>query len=237
MSNRVSNAGLSLTTAGATILSAEHPTGDLFYLSSSAVFADGKAVRGGVPIIAPGFSTLLGEPKHGWARISEWEVSKTDDGFRAELAHDGIVLGLDAIYDGATLRMRLTAESTLAESTRVQLGFHPYFRVSHVEEVSLEGLGDEAITVSGEFDEIFPVTGPVTIRDAHRTLTIEATGHDSTVVWNPGEKAADALPDLAPREWSRFVCVEPMLLGSEQQGTVLSPGEIITLEFTVTVSD
>lgn len=250
MSTQLHQHGLTMSTIGATLISAEHDSGELLFLSRNATFQEGTPIRGGVPIIAPGFDTFLGEPKHGWARINEWEVSPAEYGFHAEYTHDGIVLGLDAARTASGLEMRLTAQSTLEDSTQVQLGFHPYFRVSDIAEVTLTGAGgheihdrvagttataSEEITVEGEFDRIISGTPEVAITDAQRTVTVSGAGHDSVVVWNPGEKKADSLPDLPPLEWSRFVCVEPLLLGPNQEGTTLSPGEIITLDLVVAV--
>lgn len=253
MSKRLSNVGLTMSTVGATLISAEHRSGELLYLSRSAEFSEGSAVRGGIPVIAPGFGTFLGGPKHGWARTTEWDVSKTGHGFRAECSRDGVVLGLDAALTAEGLEMRLTAQSTLDESTQVQLGFHPYFQISDIAEITLTGAGgcpmldrvddssstaEDTLTVEGEFDRIITGTPAIGIHDAGtgRTITVTGSGHDSVVVWNPGRKKADSLADLPPREWSRFVCVEPLLLGAHQQGTTLSPGEIITVDLNVAVS-
>lgn len=252
MSNTLRNGPLTMSENGAHLVSAEHSTGDLLYLSSTTNEGPGVAIRGGVPIIAPWFATFLGEPQHGWARREKWLVERIDDGFHTALRKDGIVLGYDAITaqgkHGEELRLRLTLQNTNDESKRVQFAFHPYFAVSDVREITVSGLAgidaidrvdgkgfklDGDLRFDDEVDAIFTDTPEVTIVDEHRTLTITSTGADSTVVWNPGRRKADLMEDIGAREWKKFVCVEPAMLGWHQEGVMLSPGEINTLEMVV----
>ena len=44
------------------------------FLSSRSSFAPDAAIRGGVPIIFPQFSAMGPLPKHGFARVSEWQL-------------------------------------------------------------------------------------------------------------------------------------------------------------------
>lgn len=250
MSNLMRNGPLTMSENGAQLLSAETDTGDIFYLSSTTKQGPGEPIRGGVPIIAPWFATFLDEPQHGWARIEEWKVDRIDDGFHAALTKNGIVLGLDATSNDEELRIRLTLESTLDESHRVQFAFHPYFAVADVAKIRITGLdGVDALdrvdgekytsqgdlAVEGEYDRIFDGDPEITIADEHRTITVTSRGADSTVVWNPGQKKADLMEDIGAREWNKFVCVEPAMLGAQQEGVLLSPGEINTLEMVVRV--
>lgn len=247
----ISNQNLTLSPNGATLTSVDTSAGELFYLSSAAKTGAGDAIRGGVPIIAPWFATFLGHPQHGWARISRWDVARTDAGFRAELVDDSLSLALDVLgrEDGVDLRLIVKNLADLSRS--VQFGFHPYFAVSDVEQIYLTGLegiplqdriddtitpGPEQFRFEGEVDKIGLGDPTVVIHDAGRTIAVESRGADSTVVWNPGLKKADTMADIGPREWNRFVCVEPMMLGGRQQGTQLSPGEINTIEMSVTVT-
>jgi D-hexose-6-phosphate mutarotase len=55
--------------------------GSVLFLSRSSLFACGKAIRGGVPIIFPWFGARAGDPgatMHGFARTSEWELEELD---------------------------------------------------------------------------------------------------------------------------------------------------------------
>src|SRR5262245_6011125 len=60
----------------------------LLFLSERSRFAPGAAIRGGVPIVFPGFGPRAGAPDHGFARISEWAVQSV------ERAGDGVAVTL-----------------------------------------------------------------------------------------------------------------------------------------------
>src|SRR6185312_1776732 len=49
----------------------------LIFMSRNSEFADGKAIRGGVPICYPWFGPREGSVVHGFARITEWTLTKT----------------------------------------------------------------------------------------------------------------------------------------------------------------
>ncbi|HUZ07303.1 MAG TPA: D-hexose-6-phosphate mutarotase, partial [Candidatus Paceibacterota bacterium] len=49
----------------------------LIFVSRKSYFASGNAIRGGVPICFPWFGSRDGEPSHGLARITEWQLVKT----------------------------------------------------------------------------------------------------------------------------------------------------------------
>lgn len=46
----------------------------LLFTSQFSRFRKGQAIRGGVPIIFPWFGPREGEPSHGFARLSDWEL-------------------------------------------------------------------------------------------------------------------------------------------------------------------
>jgi glucose-6-phosphate 1-epimerase len=127
------------------------------FLSPQSLFAAGKAIRGGVPIIFPWFGARSDGkpgPAHGFARTSEWTVESTtqrEDG-RVE-----ITLALsenDAtreLFDGAfRLRFRVTVgselEMELETSNQGKTPFtfedalHTYLAVGDVQRASIFGL-------------------------------------------------------------------------------------------------
>lgn len=238
-----------MSPSGAHLTSTDTDLGELFWVSSTT----GRCpIRGGVPVIAPAFADLLADaPRHGWARTTDWRVTTDGRIFDAEVVNDGIHLLLSAreLTDG--VHLTLTARNESREERAVQLGFHPYFRVSHVSRVHVEGLdGVEvfdrlseekrsqcgAVRVAGEFDRIFLASREVRIVDERRVITVAAEGADATVVWNPGEKTAADMGDVGDGEWADFLCVEPALLGSDLSGVVLAPAQEQRLSMTVRVS-
>src|SRR5512142_2952442 len=46
----------------------------LLFTSQFSRFMPGQPIRGGIPIVFPWFGPREGEPAHGFARISEWDL-------------------------------------------------------------------------------------------------------------------------------------------------------------------
>lgn len=230
---------------GAHVTSTDTDLGELFYLSSTSGFP----IRGGIPVIAPAFADLLPDaPRHGWARTSDWRVTTDSRSFTATLSREGLGLTLSGHELADGLRITLTMSNDSGADRVVQTGFHPYFLVADVRTVRLHGLDGVTVTdrltdaestqagevrIDAPFDRIFHASRKVRIDDGERVITVASEGADSVVVWNPGE--AD-MKDVGPGEWSRFVCVEPAVLGADLRGVTLPAGEELTLAMTVTVS-
>ena len=79
-----------------------HEEEPILFLSRQAVFAPGKAIRGGVPVILPWFGPREGKSAHGFARFQNWELLEV--GFSGE--------------DFARLRFRLPESPESAEWPR-----------------------------------------------------------------------------------------------------------------------
>ncbi|BAU96656.1 aldose 1-epimerase [Corynebacterium suranareeae] len=251
MTTFITSGGLEFSPAGAHIVHADSPEGELLYLSSATKFGEGNAIRGGVPLIAPWFGGLLGlEPSHGWARRSAWDVTDENGQIHASYGRDGLLLDVRSSSTKVGFEITMRLRNDTDEARTVQLAFHPYFKVEDVEKIEVRGLDgvdildrlndevetqDGAITFEGEFDRIALGTPVVRIFDTERIITIEGDGHDSTVVWNPGESRASSMADIGDGEWRDFVCVEPALLGADQQGVRVAPGQSVTVGMQVSV--
>lgn len=126
---------------------------------------------------------------------------------------------------------------------------HAYFRVSDVSDVLVEGLeGLTRVDATGAgaasgapsrqngpiaFGEmvvqLYPTTdSPVIVdRGLGRRITIATTESGTTVVWNPGPAQGEAISDLRPGEWRRFICVES---GNAMDAAIrLGPGRSHTM--------
>ncbi len=253
MSDLITSGRLTISPVGAHVTGAETRHGDLFYLSTASRSGVGESIRGGIPVIAPWFDDLLGrEPAHGWARRSEWRIRSEAGGFRASLGRDGTVLRLYVMELTDGIHVELSALNESDEPRTVQLAFHPYFAVSDLLDTTVTGLeglplldrptgettrGDTPLRFTDEeYDRIALGSPAVTITDTARRITLTSDGADSTVVWNPGREKAASMSDIGDGEWQRFLCVEPALLGGEQQGVTLAPGEDTSLGMTVSVA-
>ncbi len=129
----------------------------VLFVSPKSLFAAGKAIRGGVPIIFPWFGARSDGkpgPAHGFARSSDWTVES------ARLCEDARVeIALSLSSSDATrqfwdsdfrLRLRVTVgselEMELETSNQGKTPFtfeealHTYLAVGDVEQVSLFGL-------------------------------------------------------------------------------------------------
>jgi glucose-6-phosphate 1-epimerase len=133
----------------------------VLFMSSKSRFADGKAIRGGVPICFPWFGNLEGRdtaPAHGFARTSAWTVQSTaanDDGSvtitmemkRGEDPQSFWPHAFRAVHRvtfGSTLKMELTVHHTGGEPFLFEEALHSYFHVGDVREVAVTGLAGTA---------------------------------------------------------------------------------------------
>lgn len=204
----------------------------LLFMSAASQFSDGNPIRGGVPIIFPWFGPREGFPAHGYARTRAWELKETallSNGavtLRFELpGADGFeVAFLVTITD--TLQMELVVTNTSTEVATFENCLHTYFHISDIAAISIVGL--EGITyldkvastrendpgqiqISSEVDRVYNDTAAtVEIIDLgfKRSIRVEKSGSDSTVVWNPWIEKSKRMADFGDNEYPHMVCVE-----------------------------
>lgn len=136
-----------------------------------------------------------------------------------------LVLKAEAAQDGLRLSLQIT--NTGHDAFAWTGGLHPYFAVDDVQACSLAGLAglpvedryDTSLTTepdgppgwgSQPFERLYDGCPPLRLFTGSRWLTLTASGFEQWMVWNPGQKGGDALPDLPAGDWRRFVCVEPV---------------------------
>ena len=167
-----------------------------------------------------------------------------------------------ALSDVLTLELETTNIGT--NDFRLSTGFHPYFRVAERDRSTVSGLDGLAfeddpsrpapergvchglLAMTASVDRIFkvlpksdgarcerPFAAKLTDGPDGGSVSVEAWGASDVNVWNPGfEKNC---PGFVPGDsWRRFVCVEPILVGSEDGLVVLKPGASRRLKMTVT---
>jgi len=131
---------------------------DLLFVSEKAEFAEGKAIRGGIPVIFPQFSDMGPLVKHGFARTAIWEVGSSSSPADVTLvlrssektkkvwAHDFEVLYRVSIgEEGTALETELTVKNTGNSAFSFTAALHTYFSVQDIHSTIVEGLhkGDE----------------------------------------------------------------------------------------------
>lgn len=219
---------------GAHMLSWLTPGGEeRLYLSPKAIFSEGVAVRGGVPVVFPQFSGLGSLPKHGFARTQRWEVLELGEGSVCLQLKDNentralwpfaFELRLLLRLQAQSLFMQLTVRNTGDDSFPFMAALHPYFAVADVLQVQVKGLqnlrfadhvtmlehedGAEWVSFGTDVDRLYHDAGTRKLQAAGYEFS--QVGFSDVVIWNPGPVTGGKIQDLAqPDGWQRFVCVE-----------------------------
>jgi glucose-6-phosphate 1-epimerase len=172
----------------------------VLFMSGKSWFEPGKPIRGGVPICFPWFGAGKdGRPAHGFARLSEWDVTG------AEQASDGAVeINFQFLSDAATrkdwdgdfevtfrvrigtaLGMELRVRNTSSQSMQIEEALHTYMAVSDVRQVGIAGLAGTTYSdrVGTPHTEI---EGAVPIRIIAETDRIYLNTQATCIVDDPG---------------------------------------------------
>ena len=128
----------------------------VIWMSPRPVFAEGRAVHGGVPIIFPWFGagrTGTMSPSHGLVRTLPWQLQRQVDdaeGTSVELSLDALTVCdpswqgrfrlTTRVHFGDTFRQELIVENTSTQLLNFEESSHAYLHVSDVEQVRSQGL-------------------------------------------------------------------------------------------------
>jgi glucose-6-phosphate 1-epimerase len=176
----------------------------VLFVSPKSVFARGKAIRGGVPIIFPWFgprSDGKPGPDHGFARNTDWTIEGAkllSDGkveITFALAPNEIARGFGyssfhlryRVTVGSELEMELETRNDAQEPLNYEAALHTYFAISDIHQVSVSGL--EGTTYIDKTDGFKRKTlGNEPLRIAKETdevhLSTKATCVIHDVAWN-----------------------------------------------------
>ena len=144
-----------ITLHGAHVVSWTDAQGlERLYLSPTSRFEAGQAIRGGVPVIFPQFSTRGPLPRHGFARTAAWSVvdaPQAPAGCSVTLRlHSSanthtlwphaFVCELTVVLEDGRLAMRLDVSNTGTTPLCFQAALHTYLAVGAIGSVRLSGL-------------------------------------------------------------------------------------------------
>lgn len=133
---------------------------DVIFLSQHSQWADGRAIRGGIPICFPWFGAKADNPQapsHGFARTKSWRIvsfALQGDTVAAELEtesgedtrqwwpHDFHLL--HRVTVGKNLTLELVMTNTGATPLRFEEALHAYYRVGDARSIRVEGLDGAA---------------------------------------------------------------------------------------------
>lgn len=232
-----------VTLAGAHVVSWKTAGGvERIFMSPKSMLKSGQAIRGGVPVIFPQFTTRGASLRHGFARVSEWTVlpGESDEAqVTLELNGEGTAWNWPHAYACAmtfTLKpdefsMQLTVRNPAQTPFTFTAALHTYLCVGAIDSVVLDGLSgcmyedsrdggtlkqDHAALLKPReaLDRIYLQTPrALQLHTAMGNVGLHSTGFPDTVVWNPGPEGCAALADLAADSYQHFLCVEAALVG------------------------
>jgi glucose-6-phosphate 1-epimerase len=172
---------------------------DALWVSRSAVFRPGTAIRGGVPICFPWFANGLdgtASPAHGFARVSQWQlVGATREGRSVELILAladseqtraqwpySFAAGYRVRMSGDELALLLTVTNTGEQPFAFEEALHAYFGVADIESVTVDGLAGARYLdmVPGADRGPHIQDGPITFT-GETDRTFQATGATATI--------------------------------------------------------
>ena len=127
-------------------------------------------------------------------------------------------------------------------------GLHPYFLVDDLYTARLEGL--EGRTFFDRYaphvkhtqsslnlawndapcEKLYDEAPPIKLWTGSKEITLNTTGFNQWMIWNPGADGAKSMGDLPDDDWRKFVCIEPVCV---DRPVNLEPGEIFTGTFEI----
>jgi len=229
----------------------------LLWVSGKSNFENTKAIRGGVPICWPWFGehqTDKSMPKHGFARISQWEVEEVNE-INSSITEVKMTLSNSELFSH---KFKLTAHFKIAKDLTISLttknldekpftisqALHTYFAIDNIESVKVDGLDglefidfvdgskhiqDSSIVVTKEVDRIYQdVNYPLYLYGSNEPIVIESSGSNSSVVWNPWSSKCSQMNDMSVDSYKGFICVETTNTGKDEK--IILPNATHTLE-------
>lgn len=209
----------------------------VFWLSDTAKYVVGTAIRGGVPLCWPWFGPYHNGGNHGFARQITWTLTKTTinkNNITIELSLQGekqhklwpesYLLKQEIVF-GEVFSQKLFMTNLSDKTVEYTGALHSYFCVSSPNNATIDQLSSIAFhdKLSGKYIKSQPLVncvGPVD-NVYHSNETMQIVDHqwqriievsslncEQWVFWNPGVKGADSMPDIHKNGEQEFVCLE-----------------------------
>ncbi len=175
---------------------------EMLFLSELAEFAQGKAIRGGIPVVFPQFADSGPLPKHGWLRTSSWQLQNVPSALMSvtlETEEDQQSMSiwphpyhveLKITLGKAFLELELTIQNPGAEAFEFTAALHSYLTVGDAAEAGVYGLqgchyvdkvkggvvetaNDSILRISSETDRVYvDAPGNLELQDASRETRV-----------------------------------------------------------------
>jgi glucose-6-phosphate 1-epimerase len=233
---------------------------EVLYLSPDAVFKEGKAIRGGIPVCWPWFNAHpadASQPSHGLVRGRFWEFLGATEDVRGVTLRFGIRVGIWnaelTVKTGEELEVALESKNVSEVPVLVSGALHTYLGVSDIEQVRvvnldgctyLDTVGERQTRIQKgdvifdkEVDRIYESSSSILLVDdlSGRTILVEKSGSPSTVVWNPWAEKAAALADLPDEGYLKFCCIEAAI--ANDRAEIVMPGASHVLMTRISVEE
>lgn len=229
---------------------------DFIWMSDSAIFDGKAALRGGIPVCWPWFGRIAAPAHgfartSEWTLV---EHKENDHGVIVVLGLEATADTL-AIWPyqfqarlyveiGDALNLTLEVTNTDEKAWTFSGALHTYLNVGDISQTTTTGMGREYIDslqnakvcqggeqllLTDTIDRVY--TAPeaqIKVADAklNRTLTLENSGHNSAVLWNPWAAGAQSMADMPDDGYQTMLCVESTLHAPcLSAGKTLQPGE------------
>jgi glucose-6-phosphate 1-epimerase len=215
------------------------PTGTqpVFWLSETAIYQPGKAIRGGIPICWPWFGGYQQAGNHGFARQSSWQLESVN--LTAHHVELTLVLAgaqshplWPAAFElrqlfvlGEQLQHSLVMQNRSTQTVHYSGALHNYIRVSKPENIRIPDLvaveyddkltgtsqlQQEEVSCIGPIDRVYHSTKTMRMLDSqwHRTIELVSEQCQQWVLWNPGIAESNHIIDVHEHGAQQFVCLE-----------------------------
>ena len=233
---------------------------EVFWLSDTALYQEGKAIRGGIPLCWPWFGPLEGSNQHGFARQVFWQLESiqvSDAGVTVVICWQGDQMDKlwpyrarleQTLFFGETFHQSLTITNLSDEAFQYTGALHSYFKVSSPDNVTVPLLnnvefddkltGDKITSLvrkncQGPIDTVYYNNQAQTLIDSgwQREIDIVNTNTREWVLWNPGVETAKNMVDVHQGGEQEYVCLE----AANTQWQQVNPNETVTISQTITV--
>ncbi|XP_073221655.1 putative glucose-6-phosphate 1-epimerase isoform X4 [Cicer arietinum] len=198
---------------------------ELLFMSSKAKWKQHKAIRGGISACFARFGDVGSVEQNGMTRNRMWSLDRDPSPLPPINDHSSIDLILKSTgVDLKTprsfeLRLRISLSAgNLILIPRVRntdnkpfsfaFSLCNYLSVSDIRSRFTEQA--DAITFDGETDRVYlhsPNKIAIIDHEKKRTFVLQKNALPDSVVWNPWNKKAKALPDLGDDDYKMMICV------------------------------
>jgi glucose-6-phosphate 1-epimerase len=214
----------------------------VIFLSKDSLFAEDKAIRGGIPVIFPWFGPRTGErtdgPMHGFARTQVWQVAFaaiSGDDLHLTLTlgptpisrgygYDNFRVAYEVIF-GRDLTLRFSVANQDDKPLHFEEALHTYLHVKNAEDISITGLGGvefldkvENFKRKHQLEEVLHLTGTTDrlYLNTEATITVDDPGFNRQLITSKkGSKTA-----VVWNPWKEGAAKLPDLGDDEWEGMV-----------------